>query len=1388
MALRKTTYLVVFALLAILTGGTSLRAQEGKTEHAQEGASEYRKRASKIDLDRPADPGSRFVQITQGRPIPSMNAAPANAEFPPPKYKTSGREFILVFPSIIGSDDDAANPSQRRIYITSRGRTRVKIKFVHRPWEKDTVTVPGVMCVIDIPDWGVLRQTQFENIYDLGITVEAEDDITCYGYSHEGLSSDGWLVLPKEALGQRYYVASQRNSLNYGGSWMDPYQPRSNLVIVGTEDATIISFKLSALSQTGRMMKDSIYSIILNRGEVFPIMARDTGIRQSVSYVLQDRNCNLILDANNNPITAFENAYVAPAPGADCDLTGSEIWSDKPIAVYGGHERASTPDMNEFDLNRLLRDCELGISRDHLTEQMPPVELWGSEFVVMGSRKDLWSTRTDEGDMVRIISANDNTVITVNGVTVANLNAGKYYQFSAGPISHIFTSQPALVVKYMKSMTKRATENRGDPDMTVVPPIENLATAYTIPIVDNRLIFRELYLNILVHDSGISSLRVNGKTPQSPAKKIAGTNWSWYTEYGSPGEWRIECDLPCYAESYAYGYADSYTFAGGGDFKYQDSLSAENLDFKTLLIGRSKELTANVKAGLDFNLLADSITIYDITWLSGDTTYFSMLDTITTPIKMGPGDKLPVRFGFYPTQVRRYEARAWVWSSSRALVYINVVGYGGLMTVEITPTDIDFGRVRVGTEVSQNYNVIFGGDDNLARVQLLASTYPDLMMPPLGFNIPDVPWSEHESGTAYSSFVKFMPMTEGYRDTGFTVYAHLPQSSPDVSEKLHVRLRGRGVQPNVVTEDLDFGEVRIERQSAYREIEIRNIGTDTTQILSVEMESGDIDDFTLETVSLPQVGFMLDTTDVTGSRYRFRARFNPNDTGMKVVNIKIRTLEQTIFSKLTGRGVEPYVIAVPDVIDFGTIDGSDPVVNPTQIFAIHNIGTYEAVLNWLQQSTEGQEHFVLRPLNVPQTIVEDTLSKSDSIQVEVTFLVDKVGEYFDTVSIFNDTRNQPLVFLRGRVRTDLVITPPEVNFDTIRDCDPVDIDVTIHNPNKVGVVLDTIFFAGDPKGFSFGGTTFSPKNINISPGDSFTFTVRYEFPPELLSGEQHAKVVIYQLTGDELVRLEINLEVYRSIRTLSLITVKPAYTPNVSDAEPFKLPIRITGGHEGLTEFDNYELVLRFDNDLFRPVGIIQAGTLSEVTPGQGSVSYQPYDAVTRTFTVTGKGLQVSQRTGDLLLIVLVEALLTVDTTAIVTPELNLDQRPCAYAIDKQGIQLEYANDCGDILLRDRLRDGFAFKIISANPDPLVVSASSAINFRYELGYDAVLECDVLNTSGAVVTRLEPIQARAGEGTIEIAGKDLPATGLYVLRISERPAAAGSNGATIHTQTFRAIR
>jgi hypothetical protein len=1371
MAFRRYLQFFSLFLICILSGNAALFAQ---AQIESDGIGFAR---SAVRLKTNDDQGRQLSQEAGSRTIDikSAPASPLSSEFPPPKYKTSGREFYVVFPSVKGSGSSQINPAKRSIYISSRSRTKVRISYIHRQWMQEVTAVPGQMTIVELPSWGLLNSKQFDDVFDLGFLIEAQDDIAVYGYSHEILSSDGFLILPKESLGQHYIVASMRNAMNYGDYTSD-YYPRSTFVVMATEDNTSITLKLTATSQSKRLLKDSEYVITLNRGEVFPVMARDTGIWSS----FKERQW-----FDDTTYVEWDVPYVAAiVPGHDPDLTGSEVKADKPVAVFCGHERAASPPSIEVDITRLL-DTATGVSRDHLIEQVPPVELWGNEFIVMGSAQDREMTRPANGDLIRVISAEDDNQVTVNGVLVGTANARGYVQFFNPDLSRVSTSKPALVLKY--SQSRAFVRGLGDPDMTIVPPMSNLSMKYTLPVVNNNAAFDEEYVNVLVHKDAINSTLINGRAPYTRPKAIPGTNFVWYTEWGAPGEWRIESSLPCYAESYAYGGADSYTFAGGGDFNYQDSLFAQNLDFKTILISKSKDLTSNIRAGYDLNLLADSVTVHNITWLSGDTEHFELLDPITTPVRLGPGDVLPVRYRFTPTEVREYRAKAWVWSSSRAIVTIELVGKGGLMSVDITPPIINFGRVRVGKSVDSIYAVRFYGDDRLAKIELLQRDFSELASEPLGFHIDDIESYFGEGGTAYTAGIVFTPMTEGYRDTVMKVFAVLPQNK-DVSETLEVRLQGRGIEPNVVTQDRDYGEVRTGRETNFEDIEIRNIGSDTTFIRNIRFESGDVEHFALDPATLPGDPIFLDTTDVSQSRYRFRAKFTPKDTGDKRVVVRIETLDQeVIYSTLTGRGVEPYIIATPDTINFGTIVSPAwpaPAIDPVDTFRITNIGTYEAIVERLQQTTGGAKHFTLRPIEPRTNVLNEPVAKKDFIDVEVTFDVNEVGEYSDVVSVLNDTKNQPIVVLLAKVVADSVMVPPLVLFDTVRDCDPIIDSILIQNPNSVGIEIDSIRFVGQTAGFSYAENFLFP--IKIPAGGSYPLKIKYEFPRDSLSGDQKMTLKMYQMVGDQLVSFDVVLHIVRQIRTLVLETQAPSFVPNASDTDPFRLPIRIVGDHFGLPELDNFDLVLRFNNELFIPTGYDLVGSLMENPQASGGFITTAWNEEEKTYTISANSMQVSQRKGDLLITILMRARLTKDTTAIVIPELALTDRPCAYGVEKLGTDLYYADDCGDIRLRDILVNGNqTFSIRSAHPDPLVTVSSSAINFGYELATNAMLECEVIDATGRIIERLEPISAAAGEGTLVIPASKLDASGVYTLRVVQR---LSTGGTEVTTRNFRVVR
>ena len=102
--------------------------------------------------------------------------------------------------------------------------------------------------------------------------------------------------------------------------------------------------------------------------------------------------------------------YLLSTDASGEDLTGTVVTSDKPVAVFSGVQCANVPEGVTY--------C------DHLVEQMVPVETWGKSFVTSPL-----ATRTG-GDIFRVLAAEDGTQVTIDGIGVATLNSGEFYEAS----------------------------------------------------------------------------------------------------------------------------------------------------------------------------------------------------------------------------------------------------------------------------------------------------------------------------------------------------------------------------------------------------------------------------------------------------------------------------------------------------------------------------------------------------------------------------------------------------------------------------------------------------------------------------------------------------------------------------------------------------------------------------------------------------------------------------------------------------------------------------------------------------------------------------------------------------------------------------------------------
>ena len=162
------------------------------------------------------------------------------------------------------------------------------------------------------------------------------------------------------------------------------------------------------------------------------------------------------------------------------DLSGTKVVSTKPISFFPGHECTFIP---------------IGIQAcDHLTEQVPPTNTWGSSFLGASFLEK------SSGAIYRVLTAHNSTNVTVNCTTMTQPStytlsaAGSWQEFQvpANSFCSIESNNPVLVMEYAQGFD---LDNVGDPLMTMIPPVEQYSNNYVLNVLPE---FGTNYLNIYV--------------------------------------------------------------------------------------------------------------------------------------------------------------------------------------------------------------------------------------------------------------------------------------------------------------------------------------------------------------------------------------------------------------------------------------------------------------------------------------------------------------------------------------------------------------------------------------------------------------------------------------------------------------------------------------------------------------------------------------------------------------------------------------------------------------------------------------------------------------------------------------------------------------------------
>jgi len=422
-------------------------------------------------------------------PAPTVHAqAPlCGGDAPPNSVTNAGTEFLLVFDQNEVQGYPNPEVSYQEIYIaalkdsatvtiTSRGHVGVVKTYKLGPYEDVTYRIGNQ------EDYLIFSN---EVVDDGAVHVVSTAPIVCYGLNHRLNTADAFIALPRQIAGTEYRVMSYYNSVPVAFTPM-----ASEFSVAAFADSTDVTIIPTARTLSGKPAGSTL-KFRLDSGQCVQIQA-------SLSELLGD-------------------------------FSGSQVTSNKPVVVYGAHVRTEMP--------HNITDDAGNISRDHLTEAIPPISTWGKAFITSKT----FTTRT--GDVLRVQALNNGTSVTINGTPWVTLAADKFADTIINQPVIIETSGPALVGQYAQSAAN-ARNGKGDPFFALVPPIEQTFNDLTFFASTDPVYQTGNYVMIVTESSGVGNITLDATPLPASAftalpTAVGGKNYSIATVNIGGGAHRI---------------------------------------------------------------------------------------------------------------------------------------------------------------------------------------------------------------------------------------------------------------------------------------------------------------------------------------------------------------------------------------------------------------------------------------------------------------------------------------------------------------------------------------------------------------------------------------------------------------------------------------------------------------------------------------------------------------------------------------------------------------------------------------------------------------------------------------------------------------------------------
>ncbi|HZV12322.1 MAG TPA: IgGFc-binding protein, partial [Candidatus Kapabacteria bacterium] len=424
-----------------------------------------------------------------------------------------GKEFYGMVMKNSGASTGENTLPYFRVFLSCPVAADASVGITDGSWDTSVAIIPNVVATVELPM--SVEDTDNETPEYKAIHIVADTDISVYIIYHKIFSSDSYMALPVTSLGNEYTAVCYSSCTTFG----DNKAPEFG--IIATQDSTEVAITPSSTT----LAQHSVgvpFNVTLNKGETYLVCG----------------------DPNDDA----------------SDLTGSSVVATKPIAFLSGHDRTE-----------IVHDS--GQSRNCLVEQIPANNMLGTSFITVPYAGRPYPV----DDYFRVVAPKDNTSILLNGVVAATINAGQFYEFHAQKPMQIQTNNPVILAQYSQSETDNTGQYIGanpgeylsygwDPTMMLVSSTEEFMNDYII-VNSVDAAFTANYVNIVIPDSAVSSLLLDGSNVSAPFLQITGSGFSYAQVPVSQGSHHIEASEPFGVYVYGIGPADAYANMGSAAFK-----------------------------------------------------------------------------------------------------------------------------------------------------------------------------------------------------------------------------------------------------------------------------------------------------------------------------------------------------------------------------------------------------------------------------------------------------------------------------------------------------------------------------------------------------------------------------------------------------------------------------------------------------------------------------------------------------------------------------------------------------------------------------------------------------------------------------------------------------